>query len=443
MSRASLLDADLILFDPALRPYTYGASVLLEQRGALSSADSERISQAIAHWRTELRDCLNAGKTVFLILRNLEEIRLSSGETSLFGAEQEVTNYDVVPKPLRLRTSMGDSMILNPNQRLLRDYWQKFGSESEYQVYLTTEGSWTPLVTTRTGGRVVGAMSRFDGGGTLVALPWIEFEKDEFLSEVCQGEDEDSEFHWTSEAKKWGSVFVDTLIALDDAVRSGGERTPVPQWVQADSFKTNEEVALTGELTRLGAELGELRAKMGETEESLEEAGSLKALLFEQGEALEMAVLEAMRLIGFEANRYQDSVSEFDGVLECPEGRCIGEVEGRDRRAINIDKMRQLEGNILEDLDRDEVSEPAKAVLFGNAHRLTPPAERPCDHFTQKCIKAAERNGTALVRTIDLFTVAKALVNRSDADFASACRNAILNTHGQVVEFPDPPEAEY
>ena len=57
-------------------------------------------------------------------------------------------------------------------------------------------------------------------------------------------------------------------------------------------------------------------------------------------------------------------------MLECSEGRCIGEAEGRDNRAIGIDKMRQLEVNVLEDLSRDEVSEPAKGVLFGNAYRL-------------------------------------------------------------------------
>ena len=148
-----------------------------------------------------------------------------------------------------------------------------------------------------------------------------------------------------------------------------------------------------------------------------------------------------MSLMGFEANSYRDADSEFDAVLECPEGRCIGEVEGRDNKAIGIDKMRQLEVNILEDFERDEVSQLAKGVLFGNAFRLTPPSDRPTAHFTAKCMTAAERNGTALIRTCDLFEVAKALADNTDPDFAAACRRAILNAHGKEVEFPLPRES--
>ena len=146
-----------------------------------------------------------------------------------------------------------------------------------------------------------------------------------------------------------------------------------------------------------------------------------------------------MKLMGFSANRYRDSESEFDGVFECSEGRCVGEVEGKDNKAVNINKMRQLETNVLEDLSRDEVSEPAKAVLFGNAYRLRAPSERPAEHFTSKCVSAAQRNGTALVRTSDLFTVAKALSDNFDEEYAAACRAEILNTNGREVEFPAPP----
>ena len=143
--------------------------------------------------------------------------------------------------------------------------------------------------------------------------------------------------------------------------------------------------------------------------------------------------------MGFDANTYRDSDSEFDVVLECAEGRCIGEAEGRDSKPISIEKMRQLSDNIHEDLSRDEISEPAKGILFGNAYRLSPPSDRPAEHFTAKCIKAAKRNETALIRTCDLFEVAKVLVDEPDEEFAASCRNAIFNTVGEVVRFPSYP----
>ena len=100
-----------------------------------------------------------------------------------------------------------------------------------------------------------------------------------------------------------------------------------------------------------------LKKRREDIETQMTDVGWVRALLFEQGRPLENAVLQLMRLMGFEANNYRDSTSEFDVVLECPEGRCIGEVEGRDNRPIDINKMRQLIVNIQEDYSREEVSQ--------------------------------------------------------------------------------------
>ena len=276
--------------------------------------------------------------------------------------------------------------------------------------------------------------------GALVALPWVCLEKEEYITDEYEDDEGEIKYLWTPVAKSWGNRFLNALSSIDQALKSQSDRTPTPQWVQSDTYKTEEEITLSEELLDIRSQIAELERKNEDKVAKLADAGSLKALLFEQGVPLEIAVLKAMRLMGFRANRYRDSESEFDAVLECPQGRCIGEVEGRDKKAISIEKMRQLEINILEDLNRDEVSEPAKAVLFGNAYRLTPSLERPDEHFTQRCVAAAKRNGTALVRTNDLFTVAKALSDNPDEEFAAACRNAILSTNGKEVEFPPPPE---
>ena len=80
--------------------------------------------------------------------------------------------------------------------------------------------------------------------------------------------------------------------------------------------------------------------------------------------------------MGFKANPFQEKDSVFDVVFESQEGRLIGEAEGKDNKAINIEKLRQLELNLQEDYSRDEISEFAKGALIGNAYRLTPPEER-------------------------------------------------------------------
>ena len=461
-SKASLLDADLILFSPAFRFY-FGQENYLG-KSVLSDTESFELKDSIAHWRRELDTVLKAGKNVFMLMTAPKEVFVSTGKKEYSGTGRSRVetnyvspqrNYDLLPFSIEVVESQGSSMVLYPGEKILKDYWRNFGDVSAYQVHIKGLDSLRPLVKTRHGDRIVGAILQSKSGGALVLLPWVDLYKEEFFA---QGWDEryesvelgydfddddlDGDEEWTPTAKGWGKQFLDALESLDKTLRSNRELTPVPQWARDDRFRTTREAALSEQLLQIQSNISELERERETVEADMADAGNLKPLLFEQGHTLEQAVLAAMELMEFEANSYRDSDSEFDVVLESDEGRCIGEVEGRDNRAIGIDKMRQLEVNILEDLDRDEVSEPAKGILFGNAFRLKPPSDRPEEHFTAKCLSAAKRNGTALVRTCDLFYVAKALADEPNEQFASLCREAILNTSGQEVEFPAVPEIE-
>lgn len=117
-------------------------------------------------------------------------------------------------------------------------------------------------------------------------------------------------------------------------------------------------------------------------------------------------------------------------------------MEGKDNRAINIDKFSQLERNVQEDFARGDVADYAKGVLFGNAYRLVPLTERG-PFFTEKCVSTAKRTHAALVRTPDLFAPAKYLKeNPADVEYAKKCRDAILRDEVEVVLFPAAPIGE-
>lgn len=141
--------------------------------------------------------------------------------------------------------------------------------------------------------------------------------------------------------------------------------------------------------------------------------------------------------MGFHAEPFKDSNSEFDVVFESDEGRLIGEAEGKDNKAINIDKLRQLAMNIHEDLQREEVTKPAKGVLFGNGFRLSPLSDRKIQ-FTEKCISAAQSSSTALLPTSELFRVVRALLQHPNNDFARLCRKAIFEGAG-IISLPSSP----
>ena len=317
---------------------------------------------------------------------------------------------------------------------VLASYWNEFGSTSQYQVLLTATAV-PACVVTRTGDKAVGAMYRSKASsGTLLLLPDIDFYEDTFLKE------KGGEQTWTPAATQFAGRIIASIVALDKALRSTAEVTPEPPWASENHFALAPESALRVRLLDAERRVEEAQKHKEEIVEALKSAGAFRALLFEKGKPLEAAIIDALRLLGFTAAPYKDSDSEFDVVFESMEGRLIGEAEGKDNKAVNIDKLRQLSMNIHEDLQREEVTSPAKPVLFGNGFRLQPLQKR-ADPFTEKCHSAAATSSTALVFTPDLFPLVQYMIDHSDSDYAQACRQAILSSTGRV-KFPEPPARE-
>ncbi len=262
-------------------------------------------------------------------------------------------------------------------------------------------------------------------------LPDVDFFEDDFI------EGNDEEEVWTQAAITFASRMLKAVVSLDRALKSEGESTPEPEWAKASIYALEKEGKVKADLLKAEEELEKLQNRKDGLLDELRDLGRLRNLLFEKGKLLEFAVIDALKILGFQATHFQDSESEFDVVFQSGEGRLIGEAEGKDNKAVNIDKLRQLAMNIHEDLERDEINEPAKGVLFGNSYRLEP-LEKRADPFTTKCISASASSSTALVFTPDLFMVAHYLANKKDIRFATRCRKAILNSIG-LVNFPEIP----
>jgi hypothetical protein len=268
--------------------------------------------------------------------------------------------------------------------------------------------------------------------GSLVLVPDIDFARDEFF------EESDDAFEWADEARRFAARMVSAVVALDKSLHASSDITPEPGWASDPIFALSEELDLRAELLESERRVEEAQRQKEHTQERLKSAGHLRALLYEKGKPLESAIIKALQLCGFVACSYKDAESEFDVVFESSEGRLLGEAEGKDKKAINIDKLPQLAMNIHEDLQREEVNAPAKGVLFGNGYRLSPPGDREVQ-FTEKCVTAAKSSSTALVTASDLFAAARYLSAHSDETYAKRCREAILTGVG-IVELPPCPE---
>jgi hypothetical protein len=298
------------------------------------------------------------------------------------------------------------------------------------------------LLRAQTGNRTVGAAIQAKSGGTLPFLPPLQYDEKKFIRNARKGEEEEGKRYWTNEAFKFGKRLAATLVALADALATSSKITPAPVWSLTSEYRMARESKIEASITACTAEIAKLQKAKVELERELDAAGNLRHLLFEQGKPLESVILDVMKLFGFEAQPFADGESEFDGLFSSSEGRCLGEIEGKDNKPINIDKFSQLERNLNEDFEREEVTEHAKGLLFGNAFRLKPVAERG-DFFTDKCVSAAKRIGAALIRTPDLFHPAKYLrENPGDKEYAKKCRESIFSTVGSIVDFPKVPTAE-
>ena len=442
-SRRSLLDADIVIFSPGFPP-DY-SSTTYQGKTCLSDDSSFRTREALAHWRRELMATIEAEKLVIVLMQAPQIVFAATGDKQHSGTGrnarvtrivEQLHSYSAIPAKWNYHEASGVEMTLTAEARFLAPYWTEFSEYSKYETFIDGDVK-EPLVKTKSGNRIVGACGR-KGRGALLALPALQLNHSSFFR--LRSADNKKEEVWTKEGAIFGKKLLSCVVSLQEALVAETAHTPTPQWTKSDVFRLSDESTIQRSIETTTTKIEQLESQRIEYEAQLKTAGELRYLLYEQGKPLEKSVLQALQLFGFDAKGFKEDGSEFDAVFSSAEGRFIGEVEGKDNKAINIDKFSQLERNLNEDFARDGVEQFAKGVLFGNAFRLQPPPERE-NPFTEKCRTAAKRLGVALVRTEDLFAPSRYMKDKRDDEYGKRCREAIFATSGDIVTFPAPPDA--
>jgi hypothetical protein len=438
-SDKSLLDADVILFNPTLSEFY--SSTYFQGKRRIHDDESQSAVDHCKRWKQELLEALKAGKTVIVFLPALEEVYVHLGQTQVSGTGRNqrvtymvepLTNYSSLPFDLGTIVPKGGTEIrIVGDLKQLAQYWSLFGTRSSYKVYLKQPSGY-PLLTAKSPDAIVGLMFKV-GKGTALALPSVDYDEEKFTET-----DKKDQTTWTKEAIALGEQLHAALLELDRAYRADAEITPAPDWVRRPEFAVRAENGYEAAAETMDAEIERLRAERDALRSKAAQAANLRDLLYESGKPLEAAILRVLRAMRFSASPFAQDGSEFDAVFSSPEGRFIGEAEGKNDKAISVEKLDQLERNIREDFARHTDGTYAKGVLFGNAYRLRDLPSRP-DFFTEKCLSAAARGKVALVRTPDLFSITQYLEENNDEVFAAACRRAILEADGVVVAFPQLP----
>lgn len=428
----SLQDYDIVLFDPSF-PY-YPHDSFTDGSTALSVTSGKEILTNVRHWKHEISNAINDGKTVFVIVtENIDKTYKTGGSTTKGRTTtyntSTVNNYTVLPTSFNVINSSGSKIQVVDD--LFKDIYNTLKSHIAYKAYIPGKNG-RQAFTNMSGSNTLGSVISIENKtGHIVLLPYFN------LSNMTKESSEGEEL-WTNTALGIGNKLVKHLVEIDKVLRNELDSTPAPDWL--------EDMPVSIKVSTLSDQLLEIEEDIEEKEKQktikiteIDEAVSLKFLLYENGAVLEKAIDAVLVSLGYSVSNFREGSLEIDHVIVSPEGkRLIGETEGKDKSAIGISKFRQLESNINEDFDRETVTEPAAGILFGNGFRLIKPTERE-KQFTDKCLTNAQRLGTVLVNTSDLYQIAIYLQDNDDEVYKKKCRSVLESSAGKIAKFPKIP----
>jgi len=300
-TNATMLDYDIILFRPDVDSFIDGYRDEYEGKPCLSDTMSFKLREACEHWRHEIKQAVEAGKTVFVFLAAKRDVFIATGENRHSGTGRnrattrmvtQTSNYKMLPIDVEVTNAIGSSIgLTEAGARWVAPYLTEFGSFAGYKVRIAVGSSsrlsvW--LVTKGANIAVGGAVATKGSAGGLILLPDLDFERPEFF------EGEGEEIVWTDAASQFAARLISSLVAIDKQWHAESETTPEPAWAMLPVYALPGEQRLQSELLKAERLAEEARAKVDGLEDELASAGRLRALLFEKGKPLENAIIQAL-----------------------------------------------------------------------------------------------------------------------------------------------------
>jgi hypothetical protein len=446
-SLSSLSEADIVVFNPSFSDTNYSTYTgsFIEGAGTYNGKpcynhdSSTKVREHSIHWKKEIISYLNSGKTLFVCLSEKKSFYIQTGRQEFSGTGrnrqttnivEEFSNYNYLPQFDSIKFHVAHGKKIIANDVLFKTLLNRFSDFISYETYLTGDSDVRIGFTTKNQDKILGGVIKALGGN-VVLLPKLDFDVKEFT----KYNDKDEAF-WTDDAIKVGKQFAQIILEIDSALNFSSNKTPRPDWVEQEQYVLPKSTSIRNKMEANSIKITELYNKNEVLNEELKKSEILNDLLFETGPLLENAVTYALKILGFEAENFDNGVLELDQVIVSPEGvRYIGECEGKDNKPIDISKFRQLSDALNEDFEREEVEKKAHGLLFGNPYRLFDPSKRK-DPFTEKCISGAEREKIGLIETVELYKAAKYLSATKDEKYKKQCREVIYKGLGSIIKFP-------
>lgn len=406
----TLLDADLIIIDPNQIFEKWRLQVTIPDHGTpvLRSPQSDQYRRQLASREQEIETLLRNGKVIVCFL---EPIRGFNGQIRDSRDYHLVTNYDILPieesfflESLSSGTSAVKNAVnlANPNH-LFTPFFHAFKSEIEYTAYLNIQsGHKNHFILNRSNLPI--AFSSEYNQGLIVFLPHIPYNRK-------------------------NEKLINTLVKCVNSFLNATEITPPPNWIE--EFNLPGENTIDKTINSIQEDIDKLQLKKEEAQNQKSEIVKFKKMLYEQGSELELVIIDAFRLFGFNAENRKLADLEHDIIFHSEEGKGIAEIEGKNNDSIHVGKMDQLNRAVDEDFELTE--EFAHGILIGNHFRFKKPDDRG-EPFTNKVKIIAEKKRFGLLTTTEIYkAVSYILEHPSNDEFKRKCREAILTSEGQEI----------
>lgn len=401
----SVLDADLLVVNPAKISELWSEGTRSHSGvWRLNRAQGAHSVRRYLSWlEGEVYQLLEAGRIILFPLVAVSRCELEG--------EGVAHNYSWLPaKGDRLAdllvTGRGAEIQVPSQRSALTPFLRAARGSLEHSCYIEPHNpGFEPLATTRTGAVVAFTLGLHKGHLIGIPLP-----------------------NGKEAAERCGPALVNGVISYYHEPQP----TTSPGWL--GRYCLPDEPAFEQEVRFAQSRLDAEKRKLIQAEAALSAYIAPKAILFEQGRALEQAVSQVIAAFGFQTTTYASGTREHDVIGRCEEGVIVVEVEGRDTASIELDKARQLGANV--DQHFEDHKERARGVLVGNPHRLQDPADRGTP-FTAHVRDFAAMRRFMVCPTPQLYEAYRRYLSRTDkTSYARKVRHMLLDP--EALEFVAP-----
>lgn len=421
-SSISLLDYDVVLWDPSSTLYGYDSqtsSPTYMGYKNLTDNDSAQIVLDMVRRKNEINEVLDLGRTVVIFTSPPQKCYRATGEKQYSGTGKnrqttriinETDILDALPIKVKTVKAIGENIEFKGNEPFL-SFWNSNSSSLYYEAYFEQPVG-KPLFLIKGTEKVVGAYISV-GNGHLVFLPSIVGAE---------------AFKTKKEWKQMQKTFIDSLLLLIEGLKKETGDFEIPVW--GNYYLLPKEANEKQLLHNLEVELNNLLEKISRQKEILARLEEHKILFTGSGKALEKVVGRIFDQLGFIVT--EGLPGRDDLILEFGEKVAVVEVKGVSKSAAEKHAA-QLEKWVSEYYASKAIM--PKGILIVNAFKDMTLAKRTEEVFPNQMLRYSINRGHCLMSSIQLLGIY--LSCNGETEKVHTAINKIFETAGVYEDFSD------